>query len=111
MSIVEMGLLDEIEIDGDEVTVHMHITSPVCTMVSHFIEEIDTRVGGLTRVESVEVETDSGLQWSESMMSDEAQARREARKEQLITAANANEEGGLPPRPAPESAVAQHQSE
>jgi len=35
-SIVDMGLLDAIEVNGDTVTVRMHLTSPECMMIPLF---------------------------------------------------------------------------
>lgn len=79
LSVVEMGLLDDISIDGDRVEVDLVVTSPMCTMVPYFIKEIRRDVGELDGVETVEVTADNGLEWVPSMMSDEAQRRRRHR--------------------------------
>lgn len=82
-SILEMGLLDSIEIDGEDVTINMRLTSPACFMVPYFIRKTEERVGSLDGVDSIELTTDSGLNWSPDMMSAEAKQRREDYLDQL----------------------------
>lgn len=76
LSLVEMGLLDDITIQEGHVGVDLMVTSPMCTMVPYFIKEIRRDVGELDGVESVEVTADNGLEWVPSMMADDAQERR-----------------------------------
>ena len=78
-----MGLLKSIEIDAGHVTVNMRLTSPLCFMVPYFIRETEDRVGGLRGVESVTLETDTGMEWTPEMMSEEAKQRREHYLERL----------------------------
>ena len=56
-SIADLGLLDEVEVDGSRVTVRFHLTSPLCP--SRFAvsigKEIRRRVEALPGVESCEV--------------------------------------------------------
>jgi len=56
-SIADLGLLDEVEVDGGRVTVHFHLTSPLCPakFAGAIGQEIRRRVGRLPGVESVEV--------------------------------------------------------
>jgi metal-sulfur cluster biosynthetic enzyme len=55
--IAELGLLDEVEVDGGHVTVRFHLTSPLCPhrFAGHIGREIRGRVGRLPGVQSVEV--------------------------------------------------------
>jgi metal-sulfur cluster biosynthetic enzyme len=55
--IAELGLLDEVEVDGGRVRVHFHLTSPLCParFAGGIGREIRRRVGRLPGVESVEV--------------------------------------------------------
>lgn len=76
ISIVEMGLLKKIEVNEGAVHIELRITSPSCMMVGYFIEQANERVGGLSGVEEVTLETDAGLSWSDDMMAEEAMARR-----------------------------------
>ena len=56
-SIAELGLLDEVEVDGGRVTVHFHLTSPLCPakFAGAIGQEIRRRVARLPGVDSVEV--------------------------------------------------------
>ena len=56
-SIADLGLLDEVEVDGGRVTVHFHLTSPLCPakFAGAIGQEIRRRVARLPGVESVEV--------------------------------------------------------
>jgi metal-sulfur cluster biosynthetic enzyme len=56
-SIAELGLLDEVEIDGSQVTVRFHLTSPLCPhrFAGQIGREIRARVARLPGVGSVEV--------------------------------------------------------
>jgi metal-sulfur cluster biosynthetic enzyme len=83
LSIVEMGLVEGIEVSDGAVTVHMRLTSPGCTMVPWFHREIDERLEGLSGVESVAVETDSGFAWVPEMMTEEARRAREKHRAEL----------------------------
>lgn len=80
LSIVSMGLIEEIDIDDGHVTVSMHLTTPFCMQIPFFIDEVEDRVGSLAGVESVALETDSGIEWSQDMMSEDACRKREQRK-------------------------------
>ena len=78
LDIVEMGLVKNIQVNDGDVRVEMRLTTPACHMVPYFIEEIEERVGALSGVESVEVETDDGMEWNTEMMSEEAKEKRQA---------------------------------
>jgi metal-sulfur cluster biosynthetic enzyme len=82
-SVIEMGLLKSIDINEGAVTVNMRLTSPACFMIPYFIRQTEEIVGALDGVESVELTTDAGMEWSPDMMSDDAKKRREKYLEQL----------------------------
>ena len=56
-SIADLGLLDGIEVEGGRVTVHFHLTSPLCPAMfaGRIGTDIRRRVGKLPGVETVEV--------------------------------------------------------
>jgi metal-sulfur cluster biosynthetic enzyme len=56
-SIAELGLLDEVEVDGGRVTVRFHLTSPLCPakFAGAIGQGIRRRVARLPGVEAVEV--------------------------------------------------------
>lgn len=78
LNIVEMGLVKSIDVAGEHVHIEMRLTSPMCHMVPYFYEEVEDRVGKLPSIESVELETDAGFEWDESMMAEEAKRRRQS---------------------------------
>lgn len=78
-SVVEMGLLDRVDIEDGHVTVHLLLTTPTCMMVDRFVKQIDDHVAPLDGVESVELETDDGLSWRPSMMTESAREQRAGR--------------------------------
>lgn len=55
--LADLGLLDQIEVDGGHVTVHFHLTSPLCPakFAGAIGQEIRRRVARLPGVHSVEV--------------------------------------------------------
>lgn len=77
LSIVEMGLLDAITIDGGHVTVDLRVTSPHCMMLGVFIDSVDREVGSLAGVEHVDVNFDAGMEWSADMITEEGRRKRE----------------------------------
>jgi metal-sulfur cluster biosynthetic enzyme len=80
LSIVEMGLLEDIDIDGSHVTVSMRLTSPFCMQLPYFVEEIEAEVGAIDEVSTVDLETDNGLDWHSEMMTENAQKQRRERE-------------------------------
>ena len=56
-SIADLGLLDEVDVDGGLVTVHFHLTSPLCpaNFAARIGKEIRRRVAAVPGVQSVEV--------------------------------------------------------
>ena len=56
-SIADLGLLDEVEVDGGRVIVHFHLTSPLCpaNFAARIGKEIRRRVAAVSGVQSVEV--------------------------------------------------------
>jgi ATP-binding protein involved in chromosome partitioning len=56
-SLAELGLLDEVQIAGTQVTVHFHLTSPLCPskFATSIGQEIRRRVEAIPGVTSCEV--------------------------------------------------------
>ena len=56
-SIADLGLLDDVEVDGGRVTVRFHLTSPLCPakFAGAIGQEIRRRVSRVPGVEAVEV--------------------------------------------------------
>ncbi len=96
LSLVEMGLVDEVEVESHEVTVSLRLTSPFCTQIPYFVEEVDQKIGGLDGVSSVSLETDQGMEWHQGMMTESAQARREERIAARAEKLEARSDGTVP---------------
>lgn len=88
MGLTEMGLIGSIDLscDGD-VQVNLRLTSPFCHMIAFLQAEAVQRVGSVPGVRSVTVKGDEGLDWSPSMISPEAQARRDKRLQERFARA------------------------
>lgn len=95
LSVVDMGLVEDVEVDAGHVTVSLRLTSPMCTQIPYFVDEVDDAVGALPDVESVTLETDQGFEWHQDMMTDEARARRRDRQRALAERYDADAE--VPP--------------
>ncbi len=56
-SLADLGLLDEVQIEGSQVTVHFHLTSPLCPskFATSIGQEIRRRVEAIPGVTSCEV--------------------------------------------------------
>jgi metal-sulfur cluster biosynthetic enzyme len=77
MGLQEMGLVRDVQIDAcGDVVIELRLTSPTCMMVGYFDVEVKNRVEQVPWVRSVQVVVDQGLDWSPSMMSEEAKDRR-----------------------------------
>jgi len=77
LDIVEMGLVKSVDVDDGHVDVEMRLTSPMCHMVPYFYEEVESGVGDLDGVGSVELDTDAGFEWSEELLSEDAKRKRQ----------------------------------
>lgn len=76
-SIVDLGLVDGVAIDGGDVTVDLLPTNQLCMYIPHMTEDIETRVGNLPEVDSVAVETVAEKVWTRDRMTEEARAERQ----------------------------------
>jgi metal-sulfur cluster biosynthetic enzyme len=94
ISIVDLGLVDDIEWDEttETVTVHLLLTSQRCTYFLDIDDEICERVGELPDVSEVEVhQVTSGEIWTADRMSEDERRTRRERFEQRV------EEAGITP--------------
>ena len=88
VNIVDLGLIEEIEVDDGAVEITLLLTSQRCTYFLDINDEIRERVGSLSEVESVEVHQDtSGEIWTRERMSEaERTARRQRFYDQMEAA-------------------------
>jgi metal-sulfur cluster biosynthetic enzyme len=63
LSVIEMGLVRDVEMVDGAVTVKLFLTSPICTMIGKFQEMAEDALLPLPGVNQVTVEGDNGLEW------------------------------------------------
>lgn len=92
ISILDLGLVENIDVDGDFVHIDLLLTSQLCTYFLEMSDEIVERVESLDGIERVEVHQDtSGQIWTPDRM---AENERKTRRERLRTRM---EEAGIEP--------------
>ncbi len=72
VNIYEMGLIYDIQIDGERVDVKMTLTSPACPVAGTLPVEVQSKVEGIPGVGEVDVEIVWDPEWNPSMMSEAA---------------------------------------
>jgi len=73
LNVVELGLIREVEVEEDKVTITMILTSPMCPMASFMMNQVQERAEELT---DNEVEVVLGQEmWQREMMEDEAREK------------------------------------
>jgi metal-sulfur cluster biosynthetic enzyme len=79
MSILELGLIRDVELVEGSLVVHLRLTSPSCMMVAYLAREVTTRLVGLPGVTRIEVRPDEGLDWEPDLIDADRAAERERR--------------------------------
>lgn len=80
MGLVDMGLVESVVVDDDgDIDICLRLTSPFCEMIGFMRKAAIERIAVLDGAGTVNVRTDSGLDWSPERMSPEAQERRRQR--------------------------------
>jgi metal-sulfur cluster biosynthetic enzyme len=72
INIVDLGLVYDVQIAGDDVLVTMTMTTPACPLGAHLVDETTFAVEQLTGAASVDVQLVWEPAWSPMMMSVEA---------------------------------------
>lgn len=72
VNIVDLGLVREIDTDGDDVHILMTLTTPGCPLHGVFNELVSKEVKDLSSVDDVEVELTFEPRWSPDEMSEKA---------------------------------------
>lgn len=73
VNIYDLGLIYEIDFDpSGEATIRMTLTAPNCPMADMLVEDVNTQVGKVSGVKSVNVILVFEPAWDRSMMSEEA---------------------------------------
>jgi metal-sulfur cluster biosynthetic enzyme len=72
MDIVNLGLVYDVQINGDRVYIKMTMTAPTCPVTPWILAEAQRVVENIDGVEAADVELVWEPVWNPSMMSDEA---------------------------------------
>lgn len=80
LSIVDMGMIADLQMSGREIEVALRITSPMCHALPYFQMEIERVLGTLPEVDVVSVTADHGGNWQPEDMSEQARRRLAARR-------------------------------
>lgn len=72
VNIWDLGLIYDIAINGDTVTIEMTFTSPTCPMMEEILDQVKTNVESVDGVKSVDVKLVWDPAWDLSRMSDAA---------------------------------------
>lgn len=73
VSIMALGLVYRVQIDGTVVNIDMTLTAPACGMGPVLVDDVKYRVAMVPNVSAVNVELVFDPPWSREMMSEEAQ--------------------------------------
>ena len=85
LSITEMGMVREVEVDGDAVRVKLLLTEPTCIYFFEISRQIRETLAGLPGIDSVEVESMSDTLWTPDLMTPHARRRLEERRKRQLT--------------------------
>lgn len=75
ISILDLGLVYEIKIDGDDVSILMTLTTPGCPMAAMFDQEVIRKVKEIKNVKKVKVEITFDPPWTPEKMTKEAKKK------------------------------------
>jgi metal-sulfur cluster biosynthetic enzyme len=75
ISVVDMGLIERVEIQGGNVSIEMVLTSGWCPFAARLLEMIKGEVGKLPEVDAVDVEVVWDPTWTQERMSAEAREK------------------------------------
>ena len=74
MSLVTMGLIEEIAIDGGDVRVSLVLTDPMCFVQADLVRAVDEAVRAVDGVDTVNVRIDRDVLWTPDRIHDDAPA-------------------------------------
>ncbi len=72
MDVVNLGLVYEVNVDGDKVYIKMTMTAPTCPVTPWILSEVQKIVENMPEVEMADVELVWEPPWNPKMMSEEA---------------------------------------
>jgi ATP-binding protein involved in chromosome partitioning len=79
MSIVDLGLVDDVGVEGTSVRVRLLPTTPMCMYMPQIMDEAEAKIRKVDGVDVVEVTENVQNLWRPERMADHLRADREAR--------------------------------
>lgn len=84
ISVVDMGLIEAITVEGDQVGIDMVLTSGWCPFAARLLTDMEDQVAQLDGVAHVQVNIVWGPTWTPARLSEEARRKLSLPMEQLI---------------------------
>lgn len=84
ISVVDMGLIESIAVNGSDVRIDMLLTSGWCPFAMHLLTDMQTHVAELEGVEQVDVNIVWGPTWTPARLSEEAKQKLSLPMEKLL---------------------------
>jgi metal-sulfur cluster biosynthetic enzyme len=81
LSIVEMGMVENVELASGNVIVTLRMTSPLCHALPYFQMEIERVLAGMPGIEGIKCTFDHGGNWRPANMTVGAQQKLAERRE------------------------------
>lgn len=84
ISVVDMGLVERVRIDGDRVDVDLVLTSGWCPFSMHLLTMVEQEVGAIEGIGQVKVNITWDRVWTPERLSEDARAKLRLPMEQLL---------------------------
>ncbi len=81
LSIVEMGMVENVELASGNVIVALRMTSPMCQALPYFQMEVERVLAGIPGIDGVKCTFDHGANWQPDNMTVDAQRKLAERRE------------------------------
>ena len=81
LSIVEMGMVENVELASGNVIVALRMTSPMCQALPYFQMEVERVLAGIPGIDAVKCTFDHGANWQPDNMTVDAQRKLAERRE------------------------------
>jgi metal-sulfur cluster biosynthetic enzyme len=83
ISIVDMGLVLDVAVEGSTARVQLCLTSPICFQITNILTKVDETVASVPGIEKVDCSVDAAYEWMPSMMA--ASSQRDLRAARPVT--------------------------
>jgi metal-sulfur cluster biosynthetic enzyme len=83
ISIVDMGLVLDVAVEGSTAHVQMCLTAPICLQITNILSKLDDAVLSVPGIEKVDCTVDAAYEWMPSMMA--ASSQRDLRVARPLT--------------------------